>query len=128
MTKKITYKKIKTSIPEDAFISNIGGLIGNVRNVILEVRFDSISLVEIDNTMFALIDMSDADGNEIKGLMIGSRDDDFKDLVKSINISSKYRVRGSISLLDKGSCDVGLPFKINNDRVFCITALQNYSY
>ncbi len=126
MTKKINFRKIETMIPEDIFISNIAHLIGNVKNVTLEVRFDSINSFEVDDTMFVLLEMHDAACNKIKGLMVGARDNDFKALVKSINIENKYRVSGNVSLLDKGLYDEELPFKINDDRVFCIYALQNY--
>ena len=79
MTKKINFRKIETMIPEDIFISNIAHLIGNVKNVTLEVRFDSINSFEVDDTMFVLLEMHDAACNKIKGLMVGARDNDIKD-------------------------------------------------
>lgn len=127
MTKKMNFKKIITSIPEDTFISDIDGLVGNVKNVTLEVRIDDIKSFELDDTMFIFLEMHDGNCTKIKGIMVGPRDSEFKTLVKSINTNSKYRVSGNISTLDDE--DIDLPFIKQNkgDKVLCITALQNYS-
>ena len=125
MPKKITYKKMKTFIPEDAFISHIDSLIGNAKHVTLKVTIKDIKVYELDKTMFALLDMSDMSGN-IKGLMVGSRDDkDFTSLLDGIYISKKCKVNGKFCLLDDDFSDINLPFKLGDNRLFCIQAFQD---
>ena len=125
MSKDIAYKKIKTTIPEDAFISHIDNLIGAANHVTLKVTIEDIKVYELDNTMFVLMDMSDMSG-KVKGLMVGSRGDkDFKSLVDDIYIGKKCKAHGKYCLLDADSCDVELPFELDDNRLFCIKAFQD---
>ena len=99
MSKKITYKKLKTSIPEETFVSQIGSLIGTTNHVTLKVTIEDIKVYELDNSMFVLLDMFDMSG-KVTGLMVGSRDDnDFKALVDGIYISKKCKVNGKFCFL-----------------------------
>lgn len=124
MSKDIAYKKIKTTIPEDAFISHIDSLIGTTNHVTLKVIIEDIQLYELDNTMFVLMDMSDMSG-KVKGLMVGSRNDkDFKSFVDDIYVGKKCKVNGKYCLLDADSCDVELPFELDDNRLLCIQAFQ----
>lgn len=127
MARKITYKKIKTVIPEDIFISHIDNLIGTTSHVTLKVNIKDIKVYELDNTMFVLLDMFDDSGN-LKGLMVGYRDDeDFTFLVDDIYTDKVCKVYGKYCLLDNLESDINLPFEIGDNRLFCIQAFQDLS-
>lgn len=128
MIKKINFKKIETKVPYDTFISKIGSLVGEVKNVILDVGFANKKVYELDNNaMFVLLNVFDSSG-EIPALLVGNRDADFQTLVQNIRLGLKYRIAGNVSVIDD-SFDESLPFldEIKNGKVFFLTAIQCYS-
>lgn len=128
MIKKINFKKIETKVPYDTFISKIGSLVGEVKNVILDVGFANKKVYELDNNaMFVLLNVFDSSG-EIPALLVGNRDADFQTLVQNIRLGLKYRIAGNVSVIDD-SFDESLPFldEIKNSKVFFLTAIQCYS-
>lgn len=124
MKKFISSFPIGTSIPEDSFISDIRGLIGNVEDVTLEVKIDDMRTFENNTYMFVLLELSDEDGNKIKGLMSGPRRNNIKELVRELYRDAICRVRGDVTLMDEESSSE-LPFEVDSDRVLFITAIQN---
>lgn len=128
MTKNVKLRRIKTSIPDDVFVSSIDGILGTVKDVNLDVYFTSKKIYELENTMFVVLDMYDS-SDEMKALLVGNRDKDFTSLVDSIKFGLKYRVVGNVSILTNDEETAALPFidELNNSRVFCIYALQCYS-
>lgn len=127
MTKKITYKKMKTTIPEDTYLSQIDSLIGTTDHVTLKVTLQDFKVYEMDNTMVVVLDLSD-DSGSVKGIMVGNRDDaDFKALVNTINQDKTYKVYGKFCIVDTTSEELNLPFEIGTDSIFCIQAFQDLS-
>lgn len=128
MIKKINFKKIETKVPYDTFISKIDGLVGQVKNVTLDVNVISKKKIyELDDAMFVLLNVFDSSG-EIPVLLVGHRDADFQHLIQDIKIGLKYRIVGNVSMIDD-SFDESLPFldEIKNSKVFFLTAIQCYS-
>lgn len=130
MTKKINFRNILTTIPYDSFVSQIHGLVGEVKNVILDVSFASKRIYELDDAMFVLLNIFDSSG-ELPALLVGNRDADFQTLVQNIRFGLKYRIAGNVSMIDDSLDEYqDLPFRneISGDKVFCIYALQNYNH
>lgn len=125
MTKKINFRKIETTIPEDKFISTIIGLIGKIKNVTLDVNVVSKKIYELEDSMFVFLDIADNTGG-MSAVLVGNRNVDFRTLVQNIKFGVKYRVAGNVSVIDD-SFDEDLPFRdeISGDKLFCIYAIQN---
>ena len=125
MNKKINFRKIETTIPEDNFISSISGLIGKIKNVILVVNIASKKFYELEDTMFIFLDIVDNAGG-MSAVLVGNRNADFRTLVQDIKLGLKYRIAGNVSVIDD-SLDDDLPFRdeIIGDKLFCIYGLQN---
>lgn len=128
MTKKINFKKIETTIPDDTFISRITGLVGKVNNVTLEGKFHNMKVYEIEDTMFVLVQFVDCSGT-IPAVFVGNRNNEFKSFVEGIVMNTDYRISGNVSLLNDDSSEEVLPFQdeITGNKIFCIYALQDLS-
>lgn len=128
MLKKIGIRKIKTSIPDDVFVSSIDGIVGATKGVNLDVYFTSKKIYELEDTMFVVLDMYDST-DEMKALLVGNRNQDFISLVNNIKHGLKYRISGNVSVVPGDADDIELPFisEIKNSKLFCIYALQCYS-
>lgn len=128
VTRKINFRKIETMIPEDIFISNISGIIGEVKNVTLEGKFHNMKVYEIEDTMFVLVQFVDCSGT-IPAVFVGNRNNEFKSFVEDIIMNTDYRISGNVSLLDDDFLEEALPFQdeIKGNKLFCITALQDLS-
>ena len=127
MAKKIGVKKIATTIPEDAFVSRIEGLVGKVKNVTLDGTFSNMMVYEVEDTMFVLVDFTDCSG-KIPTLIVGARDDEFRSFVESIIMKHEYRISGSVSLVeDIGDNDLTFINALKGRQVFCTTAIQDLS-
>lgn len=128
MTKDVKIRKIKTSIPDDVFVSSIDGIVGATKGVNLDVYFTSKKIYELEDTMFVLLDIYDSTG-EMKALLVGNRNQDFISLVNNIKYGLKYRISGNVSVVPGDADDIELPFisEIKNSKLFCIYALQCYS-
>lgn len=130
MTRKINFRKIRTTVPYDSFISKIDSLVGSVKNVTLDVNVVSKKIYELDDAMFVLLNVFDSSG-ELPALLVGNRDADFQTLVQNIRFGLKYRIAGNVSMIDDSLDEYqDLPFRneISGDKVFCIYALQNYNH
>lgn len=125
MTKDVKLRRIKTSIPDDVFVSSIDGILGPVKDVNLDVYFTSKKIYELEDTIFVVLDMCDSTGVDMKALLVGNRDKDFISLVDSIKIDDavRYRISGNVSI---PADDVELPFmnEFKDNKLFCIYALQ----
>nr|MBP3259274.1 hypothetical protein [Bacilli bacterium] len=122
--KDIGIKEIKTNIPNDAFVSHIEGIIGNVKNVIFEGSFSNMHVYELEKGMIALFDFTDKTGT-IPALMFGSRNKNFKDFLESIIMTHTYKVQGNVRLVEEA--DEQLPFSKNllNKNILAITAIDD---
>lgn len=124
MTKDVKLRRIKTSIPDDVFVSSIDGILGPVKDVNLDVYFTSKKIYELEDTIFVVLDMCDSTA-EMKALLVANRGKDFISLVDSIKIDDavRYRISGNVSI---PADDVELPFmnEFKDNKLFCIYALQ----
>lgn len=124
--KNIGIKEIKTNIPDDAFVSRIEGIIGNVKNVVFEGSFSNMHVYELEKGMIVTFNFNDKTGT-IPALIFGDRDKDFKNFLESIIMSHTYRVRGNVCLVEE--VDDQLPFSkdLLNKRILAITAIDDLS-
>lgn len=124
MTKDVKLRRIKTSIPDDVFVSSIDGILSPVKDVNLDVYFTSKKIYELEDAIFVVLDMCDSIA-EMKALLVGNRDKDFISLVDNIKIDDvvRYRISGNVSI---PADDVELPFmnEFKDNKLFCIYALQ----
>lgn len=119
----ITYNKIKTTIKEDSFISNIDSLIGTTNQELL-VTIENIKVYELDNTIFVFLDMSDMN-DTFKGLIVGSSDDkNFESLLNDIYNGKKCKVSGNFCTFSD-DFNINLPFKLDDNSLFCIKEIKD---
>ena len=107
MESKVKYKKIDTT-PITTTLSKINSVIGNVKNVSFEVFFDDIKIYELDNVIFSILSARDGTGN-ISVLIVGNRDEETQELIKSITTKDKYRIKGNTTI------DIDLVYKELNE-------------
>lgn len=107
MESKVKYKKIDTT-PITTTLSKINSVIGNVKNVSFEVFFDDIKIYELDNVIFSILSARDGTGN-ISVLIVGNRDEETQELIKSITTKDKYRIKGNTTT------DIDLVYKELNE-------------
>lgn len=107
MKYKVNYKKIDTT-PITSPLSKINNVIGNVKNVVFEVFFDDIKIYELDDVIFSILSARDGTGN-ISVLIVGSRDEETQNLIKSITLKDKYLIKGNLST------DIDLVYKELNE-------------
>ena len=122
--KKIGIKKINTSINQDEFVSQISGIIGNVKNVTFEGTFSNMRVYELNKGMIALLDFTDKTST-IPVLIIGNRDKEFKDFLENLLMRHTYRVQGNVRKVKE--IDVELPFTndLLNKSILCLTAIDD---
>lgn len=104
---EVKYKKIDTT-PITSPLSKINNVIGNVKNVVFEVFFDDIKIYELDDVIFSILSARDGTGN-ISVLIVGSRDEETQNLIKSITLKDKYLIKGNLST------DIDLVYKELNE-------------
>lgn len=105
--KNIKYKKIDTT-PITSPLSKINNVIGNVKNVAFEVFFDDIKIYELDDVIFSILSARDGTGN-ISVLIVGNRDEETQNIIKSITLKDKYLIKGNLST------DIDLVYKELNE-------------
>ncbi len=105
--KNIKYKKIDTT-PITSPLSKINNVIGNVKNVVFEVFFDDIKIYELDDVIFSILSARDGTGN-ISVLLVGNRDEENQNFIKSITLKDKYLIKGNLST------DIDLVYKELNE-------------
>lgn len=107
MKYKINYKKIDTTHITSP-LSKINNVIGNVKNVVFEVFFDDIKIYELDDVIFSILSARDGTGN-ISVLLVGNRDEENQNFIKSITLKDKYLIKGNLST------DIDLVYKELNE-------------
>lgn len=107
MIKKINYKKIDTT-PITSTLSKIGNVIGNIKDVVFELFFDDIKIFELNDMIFSILSARDGTGN-ISVLLVGNRDEENQNIIKSITLKDKYLIKGNLST------DIDIVYKEFND-------------
>lgn len=129
MIKKVKFGIPETTIPENTFISTIDGLVGKLRNVTLEGEFHNKKIYEFEDTMVVLLEFVDS-SSKIAAVIFGNRDDEFKSFIREIFVNHKYKIRGTVTVLEDIDEDaLYLPFikELKGKQVFAITAIQDIS-
>ncbi len=98
---------------EDKYISKINNIVGKVHMVTFEVFFLDIKIFELENQIIMLMGISDDTGS-MSALLIGRKDEEIKNIIKTTNLEDKYRVTGNIPF-DKEYVYQGLRERIKDD-------------
>ena len=78
------------------YISNIGDIYGNVKDVTLRAKLITIRVFEFADTIMCILNLDDGTG-KISAFLINDKDDSFKNLVKSLTVDNTYLARGNIT-------------------------------
>lgn len=96
MIKKLKFRGINGRIKKfDEYISKIESLVGNIKNVVIEATIEKIKIFEYENTILVLMKVNDGSDN-ITTLLIGNRDNNFKNIVKMLDVNNLYLIRGNV--------------------------------
>ena len=82
------------------YISNIGDIYGNVKDVTLRAKLITIRVFEFTDTIMCILNFYDNTG-KISSFLINDKDADFKNLIKSLTVDNTYLARGNITDIDK---------------------------
>ena len=112
------------------YISNIGDIYGNVKDVTLRAKLITIRVFEFTDTIMCILNLDDGTG-KISAFLINDKDDDFKNLVKSLTVDNTYLARGNITDIDedyisdfKKETNANLEDYLISGKVFLIKAIK----
>ena len=112
------------------YISNIGDIYGNVKDVTLRAKLITIRVFEFADTIMCILNFDDGTG-KISAFLINDKDDDFKNLVKSLTVDNTYLARGNITDIDKDyindfkkETNANLEDYLISGKVFLIKAIK----
>lgn len=127
MTKKVKFRKIETELPSDAIITQISNIDDNTRYANFEVSVHLKKIQEMEDTMFALLDIHDK-SDSMKALLVGDKSENFTSVLNGIKDGFTYRMCGMVTTINDDVDDVELPFidDIKGKKIFLIRALQYY--
>ena len=112
------------------YISNIGDIYGNVKDVTLRAKLITIRVFEFTDTIMCILNFDDGTG-KISAFLLNDKDDDFKNLVKSLTVDNTYLARGNITDIDKDyindfkkETNANLEDYLISGKVFLIKAIK----
>lgn len=112
------------------YISNIGDIYGNVKDVTLRAKLITIRVFEFTDTIMCILNFYDNTG-KISAFLINNKDDSFKNLVKSLTVDNTYLARGNITDIDedyindfKKETNANLEDYLISGKVFLIKAIK----
>ena len=112
------------------YISNIGDIYGNVKDVTLKAKLITIRVFEFTDTIMCILNFYDNTG-KISAFLINNKDDSFKNLVKSLTVDNTYLARGNITDIDedyindfKKETNANLEDYLISGKVFLIKAIK----
>lgn len=121
-------------IMKEDYISNIGDLYGDVKNVTIKGKLIGIKIFEFNDTIMCLLNVGDNTG-EISAFLISDKDASFKDLVKSLTIDDTYVIRGNITRIDEDYIDdfyketnTNLEEYLKGKRIILIKAINKQNW
>lgn len=133
MSKDIKLRKIGNIVNYD-YISKIGNIVEDIKDVIIEVRVDKYKTFEFKNNILTIINLEDGK-DTICALLIGNRSDQyFKEIVSNVRIDNHYRIRGNVSFINEEideelevifSKGVNIKDYIIGDKLLFIKDIQN---
>ena len=112
------------------YISNIGDIYGNVKDVTLKAKLITIRVFEFTDTIMCILNFDDGTG-KISSFLINDKDADFKNLIKSLTVDNTYLVKGNITDIDedyisdfKKETNANLEDYLISGKVFLIKAIK----
>ncbi len=112
------------------YISNIGDIYGNVKDVTLKAKLITIRVFEFTDTIMCILNFYDNTG-KISSFLINDKDADFKNLIKSLTVDNTYLVKGNITDIDedyisdfKKETNANLEDYLISGKVFLIKAIK----
>lgn len=112
------------------YISNIGDIYGNVKDVTLRAKLITIRVFEFTDTIMCILNFYDNTG-KISSFLINDKDADFKNLIKSLTVDNTYLVKGNITDIDedyisdfKKETNANLEDYLISGKVFLIKAIK----
>ena len=112
------------------YISNIGDIYGNVKDVTLKAKLTTIRVFEFTDTIMCILNFYDNTG-KISSFLINDKDADFKNLIKSLTVDNTYLVKGNITDIDedyisdfKKETNANLEDYLISGKVFLIKAIK----
>lgn len=112
------------------YISNIGDIYGNVKDVTLRAKLITIRVFEFTDTIMCILNFYDNTG-KISSFLINDKDADFKNLIKSLTVDNTYLARGNITDIDKDyindfkkETNANLEDYLISGKVFLIKAIK----
>ncbi len=98
MNKEFKLKKITRQISEDEYISNINDIMGEVKNITLKATIIAIKKLELKEGIIVGLKLKDKNGI-MPALLLGSRDTEFKNLLKELSLNEVYLIKGNTLIL-----------------------------
>ncbi len=114
---------MENEIVKDTYISKIDDVVGKVRMITFEVTFEDIKVFELENQIIMLMSMKDDTGN-MSAVLMGRKNDEIKNVIKTTNLKDKYRITGNIPF-DLEYVYQGLKERINDDTKIKREMLKN---
>lgn len=91
-------KSIETKIDSNEYISNIDDIVDEIKNITIKARIKGIKRLEFKHGIIVALTIEDNSG-AIPAIMIGNRDEDFKNIIKGLEIGKVYLFQGNTMIL-----------------------------
>ncbi len=114
---------MENEIVKDTYISKIDDVVGKVHMITFEVIFEDIKVFELESQIIMLMSMKDDTGN-MSAVLMGRKNDEIKNVIKTTNLKDRYRVTGNIPF-DLEYVYQGLKERINDDTKIKREMLKN---
>ena len=129
MYKDIKLKNVKLKIDSDAYISKINDIVDEIKNITLKAKIIDMKKLELKKGFIVALKLKD-DTGIITAILLGNRDDEFKNNLKTLNINDTYLIKGNTVILnDFTNKDLDIIKRINNfikegDMILAIWAIE----
>ena len=98
MSVNMKLKSIETKIDSNEYISNIDDIVDEIKNITIKARIIGIKRLEFKKGIIVTLIIEDNSGS-IPAIMIGNREEEFKNIIKSLEIGQVYLFQGNTMIL-----------------------------
>lgn len=98
MSVNMKLKSIETKIDSNEYISNIDDIVDEIKNITIKARIKGIKRLEFKKGIIVTLIIEDNSG-AIPAIMIGNREEEFKNIIKSLEIGQVYLFQGNTMIL-----------------------------
>ncbi len=98
MSVNMKLKSIETKIDSNEYISNIDDIVDEIKNITIKARIKGIKRLEFKQGIIVALNIEDNSGT-IPAIMIGNREEEFKNIIKSLEIGQVYLFQGNTMIL-----------------------------